>query len=230
MDDVLLETLMHKAAMWLDVGVLVAGLASLVLLGRSLRHLRRAHFGRAGSRAFGGLLLGAAALLALLLGVNILSYSRLTAETPVAELAFRQLGPQHYAVRLRASDGEVLATQLRGDAWQIDARVIKWRGAATVIGLPPLYRLERLSGRYTSIEQARTTLPSVVGLSREAGLSLWDAARRIDTWLPLVDARYGSATYLPMADGARYSVSLSPTGLLARPTNAAAAKAVADWR
>ena len=41
-------------------------------------------------------------------------------------------------------------------------------------------------------------------------------------WLPFVDAVYGSATYMPMADGARYQVSITQSGLIARPLNPAA--------
>jgi hypothetical protein len=41
--------------------------------------------------------------------------------------------------------------------------------------------------------------------------------------------RFGTATYLPMADGATYHVSLNTPGLFARPMNAAARRAVKDW-
>jgi hypothetical protein len=47
--------------------------------------------------------------------------------------------------------------------------------------------------------------------------------------MPGVDAYYGTATYLPMADGARFEVTLSRTALLARPVNDAARQAVGDW-
>jgi hypothetical protein len=40
---------------------------------------------------------------------------------------------------------------------------------------------------------------------------------------------YGSATYLPMADGADYEVTVSQSGLVARPLNDAARLAVGAW-
>jgi hypothetical protein len=55
-------------------------------------------------------------------------------------------------------------------------------------------------------------------------------ARRYARWMPWVDALYGSATYMPMVDGASYTVSVSSTGLLARPSNDIASKAVGEWR
>jgi hypothetical protein len=58
----------------------------------------------------------------------------------------------------------------------------------------------------------------------------WELARNAKEWLPWIDAVYGSATYLPMADGAIYDVRISPTGLLARPVNDAARKAASSWK
>jgi hypothetical protein len=48
--------------------------------------------------------------------------------------------------------------------------------------------------------------------------------------VPWVDALFGSATFVPMADGALYAVSVSQSGLIARPANQAARNAVAGWR
>jgi hypothetical protein len=47
---------------------------------------------------------------------------------------------------------------------------------------------------------------------------------------PGIDAYYGSATYVPMADGARFEVSLSRDALIARPGNDKAVEAVGKWR
>jgi hypothetical protein len=119
---------------------------------------------------------------------------------------------------------------LRGDEWQMDARVLKWRGIAILIGFDTLYRLDRLSGRYRDITQERTEKRTVYSLSEEEGLDLWTIARRYAHWIPWVDALYGSATYMPMVGGASYTVSVSSTGLLARPSNEIARKAVSEWR
>ena len=48
--------------------------------------------------------------------------------------------------------------------------------------------------------------------------------------MPGVDAYYGTATYVPMADGARFEVNLSRDALIARPINDAARKAVGEWQ
>lgn len=217
------------AARTLEAAVAIAALLALWLFVRAGRHLKRRHFGHATRNGIGGLLLGAITAVVLLLGLNLLTYERLTAETPVARIRFHQLAPQRFAVTLTTARHRILRTQLDGDDWQIDARVIKWKGIATILGFDPLYRLERLSGRYEHLRQAQAMTPSVVGLAKNHGIAV-DQLDHYAAWLPLVDARYGSATYLPMADGAAYEVSLSRSGLLARPANAAAQRAVADWR
>lgn len=213
----------------LQLVVALLALLTFWILLRAGRHLRHRRFGRAVTRGFGGIVLGGLTALILLLGLNILTYARFTAETPVAEIRFTSIGPQHYAVTLTPAKGHGRQVQLDGDDWQLDARVIKWKGIGTLLGLPPLYRLERLSGRYENLQQAQHQTPSVVGLSSDPGIALTEIDH-VAPWLPLVDARYGSATFLPMANGAVYRVSLSNTGLLARPANAAARSAVSRWQ
>jgi hypothetical protein len=61
-------------------------------------------------------------------------------------------------------------------------------------------------------------------------LDVWQVARRFPSLTPGIDAYYGSATYVPMADGARFEISLSRDALIARPANPAARSAVGDWR
>ena len=54
--------------------------------------------------------------------------------------------------------------------------------------------------------------------------------QRYSEWVPWVDAVYGNAAYVPMADGARFVVSIGASGLVARPGNSDAEKAVRHWR
>ncbi len=96
--------------------------------------------------------------------------------------------------------------------------------------MDPLYKLERISGRYQDLAQERSAERSVWALSEEPKINLLALAQQHPDWLPWVDATYGSAAYVPMADQAQYQVSLSTTGLIIRPTNTVAEQAVQDWR
>jgi hypothetical protein len=169
--------------------------------------------------------------LAIAVVLNLRTYARLTHEAPVAELSFEARSPQRWQATLTTvPDLSKRKFELAGDEWQLDARVLKWRGWATVLGLDARYRLERVSGRYLDIAQERTAARSVYALGAPEAFDLWSLANQYPDWIPLVDAVYGSATYLPMADGATYEVSLTQSGLIARPQNAAARAATHELR
>lgn len=209
--------------------VLVLGVLALVF---ALAAVSRGRRGRAiGCALHGGAAVAALALAAAaaLVGVDLASYRRLTHEEPVAEVRFRQEGDRRYAAEVLRPDGMSEAFQLAGDEWQLDARVIKWNGMATVLGLDSGFRLDRIGGRYRDIAEERSAPRTVFELRRPPGLDVWTLARRFHAWLPWLDALYGSATYLPMADGAHFAVSISSTGLVARPLNREAREAVAGW-
>lgn len=176
-----------------------------------------------------GLLLLALAALAAAVGLNLRTYDRLTHEVPVATVSFQTQGDQRFSAVFAPTTGRTLVFDVYGDEWQLDARILKWRGFATVLGLDTIYRLDRFGGRYRDTAQERERRRSVHTLSDEPGLDVWTWARTYPRWLSWVDAVYGSATYMPMVDGATYRVTASPTGLLARPVNEAARKAVRQW-
>ena len=177
----------------------------------------------------GVVLLTVAAML-FLVSSNIHTYERLVFEQPIASISFFQIGPQHYSAELKElNSGGSWFYELRGDEWQLDAQILTWHGYANLLGLDAYYRLHRLSGRYTDINEEHSRPRTVHGLATEQGIDLWSYANEYRNWLSMVDATYGSAVYLPMNDAARYSVSISRNGLVARPDNAVARDAVNKW-
>jgi hypothetical protein len=220
----------------LDPRLLITGIAfvglvlALPFFVASMRRLRRL-------RIVGGtfylLVAGIVALIATgacLVAVNLLTYARLTHEQEAARVTTRQLGERNFAVSVRTRNAPERHFNLRGDEWQIDARVLKWRALGTVLGFDTVYRLERLSGRYADVKSERIASRTVHDLSGDPGLDFWSVARRYHQYMPLADALYGSAAYVPMAEGAEYAVSVSASGLVVRPANEAARKAVGGWK
>jgi len=174
------------------------------------------------------LLVLAAALIAL--SINLYTYHRISHEQDVAEIVFKQLGPQHYSATVSLAD-EHQNTEyiIRGDEWQLDARIIKWNISMNLTGLDSLYRMERISGRYRDVDEEKTENRTVYSLTKNEGLDIWSITKHYPSWLPWIDAYYGSATYLPMHDGARFKITLSQTGLLARPVNEAGEESIQFW-
>ena len=214
---------------WVKVSIILFAVLGVILFILGIQRVWRRR-GLTGSlEGLVGLLLLAIAALMAAMSINLYTYDRLTHESTIAEVTFQEMEPQHFGAHVLLKNNTKIL-DLRGDEWQIDARVLKWRGMAVLIGFDTLYRLDRLSGRYRDITQERTELRTVHSLSEEQGLDLWMIGRRYAHWIPWVDAVYGSATYMPMVDGASYTVSISSTGLLARPSNDIARKAIGEWR
>ena len=213
----------------------IAAIALLFAFGHGLasrRHWRARRHGHALHRGLWMLVSLFLGLLGGLLGTALIGYHRLSGEVPVAALSARQVGAQDFVVRVDFPDGSHQSAELHGDEWQLDARVIKWAPRAVMLGAQPLYRVDRISGRYRNATQAQATTPSVVPLGRDSVVDLWDLKQHFPQWLPWIDADYGSAAYLPLVDGASYSATLSPLGgLVARPADAATAEKLkaAGW-
>lgn len=161
--------------------------------------------------------------------LNVHTYHRLSYERAILDIDFKQLSPQLFRAAVTLPDGKTYTNTLKGDEWLLEVRVLKWHHMANLFGLDSQYRLDRIRGRYRSIDQEKSEAPSVYNLSNEYGLDLWEIARGYPDWIKVVDAIYGSATYLPMADQAKFKVFLTQSGLIAKPVNQSATQAVGAW-
>ena len=214
----------------MDVAVLVIAATGTLLLVLAIARFRKRRWAAATRNGFFGLLLLAFAGLILGVAANLYTYSRLTYEQEVADISFRQIAPMHYAAQLTLLDTKrERSFEIRGGEWQVDARIVKWHSFANLLGLDTYFRLERLSGRYADVERETTQPRTVYALADNPGLDLWQMSSNLPGWLAVVDAQYGNATSLPMAEGARYRISVSQSGLVARPVNEAARQAVESW-
>jgi hypothetical protein len=209
--------------------ILAIALLGLLFLITSVRRFRRGRL--LGGMAHGAtaIIIGLACTCAVLIGVELLTYQRLSAEQPAGELQLTRTGDRQFSGVLSYPSGEKTTFALNGDEWQVDARLLKWTAFANVLGFDAAYRLERIGGRYTHIEDERSQPRTVYELASPGRIDPWEVAHRYHRFLPWVDAVYGSATYLPMSDGALYAITVSQSGLLARPLNQAARDAVSGW-
>lgn len=193
------------------------------------RHIRRRRPVRATGSLAGGLVATVLGGASILLAFSYYGYGRLVDEQVVGKIEFSQSAPGEFTARLMIDGEPDRLLELRGDEWQIDARVVLWKPPVTLLGLDPIYQLDRLSGRYSDIDDEMKEQRTVYALTEELTLDVWRVARQFPRLVPGVDAYYGTATYVPMADGARFEVTLSRDALIARPVNEAARRAVGDW-
>lgn len=206
----------------------VAALVALLVLLIGGRTLLRRGWLLGWLRGTCGLgLLALAALLAVV-AYDLRSYAELPpAGEALLTLGVKAQGAQRYGVTLQER-GRERNLILDGDLWQLDVRVFGWKGLATLIGLRPGYRLELLAGRYRTDGRQGDTEPNRILLAQSPyGVDLWRWLRESGQDLFLFDARGARVTFLPLTDGALYTLRLTSTGLLAEPQNEAARLALA---
>lgn len=177
-----------------------------------------------GMAVFGVILAG---LYVLVIAVNLSSYHSLVGMQTVATISTQRQADQIWQVTLNSDDGVSTVRTLQGDQWQIDVRIIRFSGPLRWLDIASGYRLERLSGRYTSLEQERSSPRTAITLSEPIWPDLWQWDREVN--LPFVEAVDGNATFMPMRDGAVFDVKLSSSGLVSVPMNEQARAAVQFW-
>lgn len=196
----------------------------LITLVQLVALRQRLHSGRGFAASWRALLCLVCFALTLLLaggGYALRGYRLLGEEAPVVDIDARILSPQRWALTLTWPDGSTRQVPLSGDDWRVEAIVLKWRLPALLAGIPPLYRLDRLSGRYDDAAQEAEAPRTVVSFGEAGAFDLLGLSKRYPQWLPEVDTVYGSGAFLPLVDQGHYSVSLMRTGaLVARPDEA----------
>lgn len=151
------------------------------------------------------------------LAVATQGYRALTREHVAAVVTTKPEGPQRFTAHVEFPDGRDTAFTLSGDEVYVDAHILKWKPIANLLGLHTAYELDRIAGRYAALGDEQAAPRSVHGLATDKPFDLFTLRRRYALFAPLVDAEYGSATYVAAARGGSFEVRVSTTGLLIRP-------------
>lgn len=218
--------------MFYSAATVLTGILGVLVLFFGLRMLVKGTWFWGWLRGMGGVFFILVAMMCGLIALDLRSYQQVLLDKPVATVSFEKVEPQAFIATVALTEsGATSEYYLRGDQWQMDARIIRWKGLLNSVGGKPGYKLDRIGGRYLSIEDERSRERTVHSLRdpEEFGIDLWGWAYQHEGKTPLIEAVYGSATFVPMADGALYEVALSHTGLVAKPLNDAAKKAVNLW-
>src|SRR5207249_7683727 len=194
----------------------------LLLLGAAvgataLRAVRVRHWLGGTVRGLSALLLLALAALAATVTVGLQGYRALTFEEVAATVRTEPVAPQRFRATITLPDHRLAMYDLAGDAFYVDAHVLKWHPWASFVGLHTAYELDRVTGRYNSVTDERTRPHTVYSVARTRPVDLFFLARRFKLLGPLVDAEYGSAAFVAGTKPAEYEVRGSTTGLLMRP-------------
>ncbi len=202
----------------LALGLLFTGYAFVLLL-------RKRRLLRAGLNGLAGLpFLVVGGFFSMLL-LNLQTYQQLTHEVVLADVSLGTASAQGTPLRLIIDD-HVETYLIQSKEWRLDARFIKWKPWMSLLGKEPVVRLERLEERG----------PARDGRAYRNGYELVsdplfmdDMVSTLTQELGLIDTVYGSSVYMPVAEQAKYRITASISGLVARPLNSAAETAVIEW-
>ena len=196
----------------------IPALLALALLVYAVLALRRRCWGSAGFRVVLSFALFVIAAAAGLVSVATNGYQSLIQETVAATVTVEPLGAQRYRATFEFPDERTQSFELAGDSLYVDAHILKWHPRANLLGLRTMFELDRIAGRYDLLDDEQTQPRTVYSLAQPQPLELnmFTAVKRYEQLETLVDARYGSATFVPAKEGKRYAVLVSMTGLLAR--------------
>jgi hypothetical protein len=201
----------------LSITALVLGLIGVVLILTALRALWRVRLWSFTSRTLFGLLLLAVGALSGAIALGVQGFQALTREELVARVSVKPIGEQRFEARFVYPDAREQTFQLAGDEIYVDARILKWTPQANLIGLHTMYELDRVAGRYRSIDQEQSAPRTVHPLGEAQAVDLFALRKRFTVLAPLFDAEYGSATFVPASQPADLELFVSTTGLLLRP-------------
>src|SRR5258706_14725455 len=168
----------------------------------------------------GGALLLTVSTLCAAITVGIRGYRAFTAEALAATIKTDPIGPHHFRATVTLPDSSLHMFDLAGDAVYVDAHVLKWRPIGTFLGMQTVYELDRIAGRDQTLRDEQTRARTNYSIAHAKPFDAFDLAKRYWVLRPLVDAEYGSATFIAATapGGATYEIRLSTTGLLVRPS------------
>lgn len=143
------------------------------------------------------------------------TYSALTEETEIAKIQFSKPSNEStfHIAHISGSDGsEVGKYQIYGEQWRIDAKFMKMKYWANILGLDSRYALERFEGRYKKNEDQNTKQKLSYDLGEDTFIDIFS----FFGWNPFVDTEYGSSAYQDIKINKEFTVYKTQTGLIIR--------------
>jgi len=164
------------------------------------------------------LLIPFAGLLAIV-SVGTLGYQALAKEEVAAWVRVEPAGPERFTAKFRFPDGRTATYLLAGNELYVDAHILKWKPVANLLGLHTQYELDRVAGRYRRLEEEQARVRTVYPLARSKPFDMFDLRHEFEALSPLLDAEYGSASFVPADRSMEWELRVSTSGLLFRPSN-----------
>ncbi len=157
--------------------------------------------------------------LSLLFGtisISIRGYNAFTREELAASVEIIPVDEQLFVAQIIFPDSSVKQYNLEGDEFYIDAHILKWKSLANIFGIHTLYELDRVAGRYSKIEDEANKNRTVYSIAEDKIIDIFDLRIKYPLLSFIVDAQYGSASFVAVDKHRKLNVMVSTTGLLIR--------------
>jgi len=155
-------------------------------------------------------------LLFATISFSIQGYTYLTHEELAAYVDIEPTGYQSFKAYFLFPDSTEAEFNLAGDELYVDAHMLKWKSFANLFGLHTLYELDRVSGRYADLDDETSKNRTVYSLASDKLIDIFNIRMKNDFLSFLVDAEYGSATFINVKKYSKLKIMVSATGLLIR--------------
>lgn len=197
--------------------ILAAVLSLLAFIAAPLALRKRKFLGGTFGLLLGLLFLSLGALFGTIT-IGIQGYRALSREEVAARVKVEPVASQEFNAHFRLADGEEVSFLIAGDEIYVDAHILKWKPIVNFLGLHTAYELDRVAGRYTRLEDERSKPRTVFPLSQDKPVNMFHLRQKYAFLKPLLDAQYGSGTFVPADKPAELEVRVSTSGLLIRET------------
>jgi hypothetical protein len=197
------------------IAILFALLAVICLIAAVIALKKRKLFSMA-LRFIIALLLFSLGALFGTISISLQGYQALTKEELAAVVIIEPTGVQRFTARFILPDNSERVFSLAGDQLYVDAHILKWKPLFNILGLHTFYELDRVAGRYENLNEETSKVRTIYALSKEKPVDMFHLRRRFEILKPLVDAEYGSATFIGTNKAEELKIMVSTTGLLMR--------------
>ena len=200
----------------LNIAAVVFAVFSLLFLITFIVALKKHKKWKAAKNFVFLLLMLVISLLFATVSFSLQGYNSLTHEELAAYVNVEPTGKQSFIAYFQFPDKSEAEFKLSGDELYVDAHILKWKSIANLFGLHTLYELDRVSGRYIDIGDETTKNRTVYSLASDRFIDIFDLRLKNEFLSFLVDAEYGSATFINVKKYPRLKIMVSSTGLLIR--------------
>jgi hypothetical protein len=143
-------------------------------------------------------------------------YRSFTKETLAATVVVKPQGGQRFTAHVLLPDSTETEYEISGDMFYIDAHILKWHPLLNLIGVHTSYELDRIGGRYNVLDDEKKKPRTIYSLAKKKVVNMYSLRMRFLVLKPLLDAAYGSATYVEVEKNTTLHIMVSTSGLLVR--------------